>query len=241
MKICGVDEVGCASIAGPVFTCAVIIDSDLKQIPGVKDSKLLTKKKMNELFPKIIETVDAYSFGAATVKEIEGLNIHYAKFLAMKRAVQKIRRRNKIDRLIIDGGFKIPNLNDIKQEAIPKADKKFWEVSCASILAKVTRDKLMANLAKRYPYYGWETNAGYYSPKHREGVILHGPTVYHRKNFEYFKYCLFCHEELKKVKEDGMKDEEYLLKITSKGRFEHYREWKRGDLNLEDGNLWNLE
>jgi len=231
MKICAVDEVGVSSIAGPVFVCAVIVDTTTKSVPGVADSKKLTKAKREKLFPFLKEVVDDFSYGAASHQKIEEINIHNAKFLAMRQAVERLLRRgNRIDRTIVDGGFTIPGLPlFINQEAHPKADQNFWEASTASILAKVTRDRLMTRLARRYPHYDWESNAGYYSPKHRDGIAVHGPSPHHRRTFGYFRYCLFCHEELKKRREEGQSDEEYLAYLTSFGMYGHHKAWKRGD------------
>ena len=229
MRICGVDEVGVASIAGPVFTCAVLIDSKMKPLSGVTDSKKISKIKREKLVPEIEEHVIDFAFGSANINQIEKLNIHYAKFLAMKNAVEKISKRNRIDLVIVDGGFTIPGL-EIKQEAHPKADLNFWEVSAASILAKVKRDKLMESLAKndKYKHYDWESNAGYYSPNHRAGIVLHGPSNLHRKSFAYFKYCMFCHYDFKSKNIDK---EEYLSYLKSFGMHGHHSAWKRGEFN----------
>jgi ribonuclease HII len=232
MKICALDEVGCASIAGPVFVCAVIIDTSVHPIAGIGDSKVLSRKKRESLFPLIVDRVDDFAYGAAGPRKIEKINIHHAKYLAMRQAVEKLLRRgNKIDRTIVDGGFTIPGLPlYINQEAHPKADKNFWEVSAASILAKVTRDNLLSRLAKRKDlgYYKWESNAGYYTEEHRVGVILHGPTPYHRKTFGFYKYCMFCHNEYKKFLDRGCPEEYF---EQEKKYVSHYKAWKRGDFD----------
>lgn len=235
MKICAIDEVGVSSIAGPVFVCAVVVDSSTPPVPGIADSKKLSKAKRERLFPLIEEAVEDFAYGALGPRQIEKLNIHYAKFIAMRRSIERLLKRgNRIDRTIIDGGFTVPDLPPhINQEAHPKADANFWEVSAASILAKVTRDRLMATLAARdgLDHYDWENNAGYYTPKHRDGIAVHGPTAYHRRTFKYFNYCLFCHEELKRRRAQGETDEQYLAHLASFGMHGHHKAWKRGDLN----------
>ena len=239
MKICAVDEVGVASIAGPVFVCAVIADSATRPPQGVADSKQLTKKKREQLFPEIQDAVDDFAYGAAGPRKIEQLNIHHAKLLAMRQAVEKLLARgHHPGRTIVDGGFKIPGLPlYINQEAIPKADRDFWEVSSASILAKVTRDRLMAGLASRkgLDHYDWENNAGYYTPKHRLGLVVHGPTAYHRRTFDLFKYCMFSREEYLRFLEDGRPAEDYFehenarRAALEKKPYSYYKAWKRGD------------
>lgn len=230
MKICGVDEVGVASIAGPVFVCAVIVDTNTKPIPGVTDSKKVSKSKRERLFPIIKEKVDAFAYGSIPPRLIEKMNIHYAKLFAMRKAVEAlIFRGYHIDRTIVDGGFEIPDLpRYVNQEARPKADRDFWEVSAASILAKVSRDRIMEKLSKRFSYYDWESNAGYYSPKHRDGIAIYGPSILHRTTFEYYKYCMFCHEDFKV---SGKTKDEYTSYLNSFGMHGHHRAWKRGEFD----------
>lgn len=241
MKTCAVDEVGCASIAGPVFVCAVVVDDSAMAPGGIADSKKLSKKRRENLFPVILERIDDFAFGAAGPRKIEQLNIHHAKFLAMRQAVEKLLRRgHRIGRTIVDGGFEIPGLPlCIAQEAHPKADDTFWEVSAASILAKVTRDRLMARLAQRpgLGHYDWENNAGYYTPKHRLGIVLHGPTPYHRRTFDFFKYCLFSHKEYRRFLAEGKTAEDYFecedVRRAALGKrpYSYYKAWKRGDFH----------
>jgi len=240
MKICAIDEVGCASLSGPVFVCAVIVDSCVKPVPGIADSKQLTKKKREVLFPAIEEAVDDFAYGAAGPRKIEELNIHHAKLLAMRQAVEKLLARgHHPKRTIVDGGFTVPGLPlYINQEAVPKADRDFWEVSAASILAKVTRDRLMANLASRpgLGHYDWENNAGYYTAKHRDGIVLHGLTAYHRKTFDMVKYCAFLRAEYKECLEKGdpeeyFEEESRRIERFGSGPYCGYRAWKRGEFN----------
>lgn len=181
-----VDEVGMSSIASSLVVCAIAID---KKIDGVKDSKKLSKKK-RELFYDIIKNNSLYEFGYSSPRKIERLNIYYARYDAMKGAVERLSNRVKVDKVIVDGNALIPNL-EFNQEAVIKADDKFWECGCASILAKVKRDKMMTALSKTYDY-GFENNAGYFSPEHKTKMILNGISPIHRKNFLYVKFGEYC-------------------------------------------------
>lgn len=212
-----VDEVGCASIAGPVMTCAVAVADDHAKIPGVKDSKQLSKQRREALYPVIADQLQ-YAFGSASPQKIERMNIHWAKLDAMRIAVERLARAGvEIEKVIIDGGFTIPNL-DHPQEAVVKADAKFWQCGAASILAKVKRDGVMTELGKieKYSHFQWESNAGYYSPAHRDGIILHGPTELHRKGFEYFKYCMACHRKYLEFAAEGKTAEDYFAFVKER-------------------------
>jgi ribonuclease HII len=236
MKTIYVDEVGCASIAGPVLTCAVAIDNGALKIDGVNDSKKLTKLKREKLYPVLRDKIE-YAFGMATLEEIETLNVFWARHEAMKRAIQKLIDRGiRADKAIIDGKFTLPGLQ-MEQEAVIKADEKFWQVGAASILAKVKRDTAMANAAKieKYSHYDWENNAGYYTPKHRLGIILHGPSDLHRKSFNFFKYCLARHKEYKKFIADNKTSEDYFEWVEKrrqeKNQKSDYLIWKTAALD----------
>lgn len=223
-----VDEVGCSAIASSVVTCCVVLDSNIEKIAGVKDSKQLTKLKREKLYGELCKL--PHAFGAASPRKIEKLNIFWARFLAMKEAVEKMSKLFKIDKVIVDGNYKIPNL-ELEQQAIVKADEKYWQVGAASILAKVKRDSVMAELAKieKYSYYDWQNNAAYYTERHRDGIILHGPTTLHRRNFSYFKYCLFCHKKCQEFLNDGKTFEDYKewMKINGNGKSD-FAAWKEG-------------
>jgi ribonuclease HII len=217
MKLCFIDEVGVSSIAGPVMVCAVAVPEDMAPIPGVNDSKKLSKKKREELFP-ILQSDLIHEFGSACPKKIERLNIHWAKLDAMRIAVEKLLRMGiDIDKVVVDGSFTIPGLT-IRQEAVVKADAKFWQCGAASILAKVKRDRMMTELAtlQKYSYYDWQNNAGYYTPAHRLGIVLHGPTMLHRRNFDYFKYCMFGYRKCQEFVREG-------------GTFEDFEKWAEAE------------
>lgn len=176
--ICGVDEAGRGPLAGPVCAAAVILPDDTI-IEGVNDSKKLTEKKREALFDVIIERAEAYSIAFATVSEIEEYNILNATMLAMKRAVEGL--EIKADYAMIDGN-RMPSL-DIDGETIVKGDAKSMSVACASILAKVSRDRLLYEYAKEYPQYLFEKHKGYGTKAHIEAIKQYGPCPYHRPSF----------------------------------------------------------
>ena len=176
--ICGVDEAGRGPRAGPVFAAAVILPKGLV-IEGVTDSKKLTEKKREQLFETIKEKAVAWCVASASVEEIEEMNILQADLLAMKRAVEGL--KIKADFAMIDGNQK-PHL-DIPCETIVKGDSKSESIAAASILAKVSRDRLMTELAEKYPEYGFEKHKGYGTKAHREAIIEHGPCEIHRMSF----------------------------------------------------------
>lgn len=176
--ICGVDEAGRGPLAGPVCAAAVILPENTI-IDGVNDSKKLSEKKREALFDVICETARSYSIAYASVEEIEEFNILNATMLAMKRAVEGL--DVKADYAMIDGN-RTPDLN-IESEFIIKGDAKSMSVACASILAKVSRDRLLYEYAKEYPQYGFEKHKGYGTKAHTEALKEYGPCPYHRMSF----------------------------------------------------------
>lgn len=175
--IAGIDEVGRGPLAGPVVTCAVIMKKD-SHIDGVTDSKKLSRKKMLSLREEILGDAIEISYGYANNRLIDDINIRQATLLAMKNAVESL--ENKPDILLIDAeriDTEIPQLN------IVKGDLNEYAISCASILAKIRRDDIMINFSKIYPYYSFQTNVGYGTKKHYEGLEKYGPTPIHRKSF----------------------------------------------------------
>ena len=177
--LAGVDEVGRGPIAGPVVAAAVIMPPDMRAIRGVDDSKALTPQERQKLVGRIQERAIAWSLGAASVREIERLNIYQASVLAMRRALQRLRVQP--DHVIIDG--KAMRTLPIPHTAIIHGDARCFSIACASIVAKVTRDRLMANLAVRYPAYTWERNVGYTTRAHIRGLDASGITPHHRRSF----------------------------------------------------------
>lgn len=176
--ICGVDEAGRGPLAGPVCAAAVILPFGL-EIPGLNDSKKLTDKRRRELFPVIKEKALAYGIGLADHKEIDEINILQATFLAMERAISQLSIQP--DLALIDGNrakdFGIP------VQTVVKGDSLSASIAAASILAKVTRDDLMLELAKDYPGYGFEIHKGYGTKAHYEKLTAYGPSEIHRMTF----------------------------------------------------------
>lgn len=176
--ICGVDEAGRGPLAGPVCAAAVILPSGL-EIPGLTDSKKLTDKKRRELFPIIKEQAIAYGVGLASHEEVDEINILQATYLAMERALAQL--TVKPDIALIDG-------NRAKDFGLPvrtvvKGDSLSMNIAAASILAKVTRDDLMLEMAKEYPEYSFEVHKGYGTKAHYEALRQHGASPIHRKTF----------------------------------------------------------
>ena len=176
--VCGVDEAGRGPLAGPVCAAAVILPTD-KCIEGVNDSKKLSEKKREALFEVIKAEAVSYSIAYATVQEIEEINILNATMLAMKRAVEGL--NVKADYAMIDGN-RMPDLS-IDSECIVKGDARSMSIACASILAKVTRDRLLYQYAKEYPQYHFEKHKGYGTKLHKEALLEYGPCPYHRPRF----------------------------------------------------------
>ena len=177
-SVCGVDEAGRGPLAGPVCAAAVILPEGVI-IDGLNDSKKLSEKKRESLFDVIREQALSYSIAYATVDEIEEINILNATMLAMRRAIDGL--EIKADYAMIDGN-KIPPL-DIDAECIVKGDAKSMSIACASILAKVSRDRLLYKYAEEYPMYGFDKHKGYGTKVHREAILKYGPCPYHRKSF----------------------------------------------------------
>ena len=176
--ICGVDEAGRGPLAGPVCAAAVILPEHL-QIPGLNDSKKLSDKKRRDLFPIIKEQAIAYGIAFATVEEIDEINILQATFLAMERAVAQM--NGQADFALIDGNRE-PKL-DIESMAVVKGDSRSASIAAASILAKVTRDDYMEELASQYPQYGFEVHKGYGTKRHYQALEEFGMCPAHRRSF----------------------------------------------------------
>ncbi|QNM83420.1 ribonuclease HII [Sphingomonas sabuli] len=175
--LAGVDEAGCASLAGPVVAAAVILDRD--NFPrGIDDSKALPIEKRESLYARIT-TRAAWGVGVASVEEIDTINIYWARMLAMTRAVEALGVEPAW--VLVDGNA-CPRWQR-PSKAIIKGDSKCRSIGAASIVAKVTRDRMMADYAVQYPGYGWETNRGYGTPEHLRGLSTLGLTPLHRRSF----------------------------------------------------------
>ncbi len=176
--IAGVDEVGRGSLIGPVYAAAVILNKSVNK-KLLKDSKKLTKIK-REMLAKYIKKNSIWAIGKASVKEIEKINILHASLLAMKRAILKLRKKPSL--VLIDGN-KLPTIKNYKLNAIVKGDEKVPAISAASIIAKVTRDKVLNNLGKKIRGYYLDKNYGYGTKQHLRAIKNLGITPHHRKTF----------------------------------------------------------
>ena len=177
--ICGVDEAGRGPLAGPVCAAAVIMPTDTV-IEGLDDSKKLSEKKRERLYNEIIEKATAYCVAYGTVEEIESVNILEATFIAMNRAIDGL--KVKPDFAIIDGN-RVPKGIKIPCATLVKGDSKSMSVAAASILAKVTRDRLMLTYDEKYPQYNFKKHKGYGTKEHTELLKQYGPSPIHRLSF----------------------------------------------------------
>jgi ribonuclease HII len=177
--LAGVDEVGRGPLAGPVVACAVVMPVDAKAIRGIDDSKTLRASERDKLASRIRERSLAISIGAASVREVDRYNIYHASVLAIRRAITRLSVTP--DHVVIDG-LTIRTLG-IEHTAVVGGDARCHSIACASIIAKVTRDRLMHALALRHPHYHWETNVGYGTREHHAGLDSHGLTPHHRRSF----------------------------------------------------------
>ena len=177
--VCGVDEAGRGPLAGPVCAAAVILPDNCDK-PGLNDSKKLTEKKREALFDVIKEKAIAYNIAFGTVDEIEQINILNATFLAMNRAIDGL--SVKCDFALIDGN-RIPTDIKVPSKTVVKGDSKSMSVAAASVLAKVTRDRLLMEYDKQYPEYGFKNHKGYGTREHYAAIAAHGINEIHRKSF----------------------------------------------------------
>jgi ribonuclease HII len=181
--IAGVDEVGRGPLAGPVVACAVVMPPDARAIAGVDDSKRLVPDERTRLARLVLRKAIAVGVGAASVREIDRLNIYHATVLAMRRAL--VRLGLTPDHVLVDG--KAIRTLPIRHTAIVGGDASCYSIACASIVAKVTRDRLMRALARRYPGYAWERNVGYATRDHLRGLEASGATPHHRRSFMHVR------------------------------------------------------
>lgn len=179
LRIVGVDEAGLGCLAGPLVAAAVALPPFCTMIPGVRDSKLLSLPQRERLFEEVLAQAIAVGVGIATVREVEQVNVLRASYLAMQRALARVA---PYDHALIDG-------RPIKQAelgshtTIIDGDATCYAIACASIIAKVRRDRFMKRLANRYPGYGWERNVGYGTKQHTQAIQTLGVTPYHRRTY----------------------------------------------------------
>ena len=178
--VCGIDEVGMAPLAGPVVAAAVTLPPGPKPraLRGLNDSKLLSAEQRERFFD-IIHRIAGVGVGVASVDEIDALNIYHANMRAMQRAFDALPQRPEF--ALVDGRAKPPI--DCAVETVVKGDRRSLSIAAASVVAKVTRDRLMHELAGLFPGYGWETNVGYGTDAHYLGLLRQGPTGHHRNSF----------------------------------------------------------
>ena len=181
-SVAGIDEAGRGPLAGPVVSAAVILSLDFA-VPGINDSKKLTPRKRDLFFDIIMEQALAVSTGIATVEEIDTINILQASLLSMVRAANALSLEP--DFLLIDGKFTIDS--PVPQQAIIKGDARSISIAAASIIAKVTRDRIMKTLHDQYPQYGFDRHKGYPTALHKTAVMNFGPCPVHRKTFKGVK------------------------------------------------------
>ena len=179
VAVCGIDEAGCGPLAGPVYAAAVILDPD-DPIEGLNDSKKLTEKKREALFPEIQKRARAWAIASASVQEIDEINILQARLLAMRRAVELL--DIKPDHALVDGN-RDPNIPDVPTLLIVGGDGKSASIGAASILAKVARDHDLLELDKQYPQYLFKKHKGYPTKLHVEKLLEYGPCPEHRNSF----------------------------------------------------------
>jgi len=186
--IAGIDEAGRGPLAGPVVAACVVVSNKLevrsKKFLDIKDSKKLSAKRREKLFNIIREEFDEVGIGICDHQTIDKINILQAAFLAMKKSIGSL--REKPDFIILDGGFKIPNMS-YAQKNIIRGDESIFSIAAASIIAKVTRDRIMQEMHVLYPQYGFAQHKGYGTRLHLEQLKKHGPCPIHRKSFRPVK------------------------------------------------------
>jgi len=176
--VAGIDEAGRGPLAGPVVAAAVILPEHF-ELPGLNDSKQLSEKKRNELYPLIHEQAIAVGIGVSRADEVDQINILQATLKGMNRAVARLSVTP--DFLLVDGITPVPTL--IEQKTLKKGDSRSLSIAAASVVAKVVRDRIMVAYDRLFPEYGFAGHKGYGSQKHREAVARYGPCVCHRRSF----------------------------------------------------------
>ena len=211
-RIAGIDEVGRGSLAGPVVAAAVILP-EYHRIKGLRDSKVLSRPRREALYQRILDRADAVGVGCVEVEVIDRINILQATKLAMTEALGRLPQRP--DHLVIDA----LSLRDVElpQRAIIDGDAISASIAAASIVAKVTRDRICAELDDRYPAYGFARNKGYGTPRHLDALLTEGPCEWHRRSFApvrmllsgeqlsldlFMEGAVFTEEELEPIEED---------------------------------------
>lgn len=181
--IYGIDEVGRGPLAGPLVAACVELPSPLPLLPFLRDSKKLRSEEREILAKRIESQASQVAYGVVEAVEFGGeLNLHHLTFLAMQRALEQMENRGRMPAVLVDGKFPLPSWNG-PQAAVVKGDDLSLSIAAASVLAKVYRDRRMAELHATYPVYGFRAHVGYGTEKHREAILEHGPCPEHRSNF----------------------------------------------------------
>ena len=184
--VAGLDEAGRAPLAGPVVSSCVVWEGLPSEREEVKDSKLLSEKERGRLFGWILENAYKVTVGLASTEEIERLNIHHATLLSMERAVRKTALQLSL--LLVDGLFPLKGIG--QSRPVVKGDRKCFYMACASIVAKVVRDRLMVVYDAAYPHYMWKKNKGYPTEEHKLAIETYGLSPLHRRTFRGVReYC----------------------------------------------------
>jgi ribonuclease HII len=192
-RIVGVDECGVGSLCGPVVAAACVIRHNCHRIDGVRDSKMLSARQRERLAVEIRRRVVVVALGAASVAEIDRLNIYHATHLAMRRALRKVA---PYDHVLVDGR-RIAGFDDVgPHTTIVDGDASSYAIACASVVAKVTRDRLLQRLDRFHPGYGWHHNAGYSTAEHLAAIRERGVTPYHRRSFAPTRLAMAGEQEL---------------------------------------------
>ncbi len=179
LRVAGVDEAGLGCLAGPIVAAAVVLPPRCLMLEGVRDSKLLSLAQRERLFGQVMQQAIAVGVGIATAREIEEINVLRASYLAMQRALVRVA---PCDHALIDGR-PIKQADMGTHTAIIDGDATCYAIACASIIAKVRRDRFMKRLASRFPGYGWEKNVGYGTKQHMQGIQTLGVTPHHRRTY----------------------------------------------------------
>ncbi len=178
--VAGVDEVGLGCLAGPIVAAAVVLPPTVVPVAGVCDSKKMSVNQRKQAFSLIYAQAVRVGLGMATVAEIDRINVLQASYLAMNRALARVQ---PVDHALIDGRAIKPGKITGEYTTIVKGDAHAYSIACASVIAKVRRDRLMQRLAQKYPGYGWEKNAGYGTAQHRAALSQLGITPWHRQSY----------------------------------------------------------
>jgi len=183
--ICGIDEVGRGPLAGPVVTACVYIPHKKRKlsfVSGLRDSKKLSRTKL-EYFEAYIKEHCIWAVGSCGVEEIDEINILQASLLAMEKSFRAMPEDTSQGMSALIDGHMLPKNMPCPSYAIKKGDDRSCSIAAASIIAKLTRDRIMEKLHEQHPHYGWDTNVGYPSPAHKQAIKIHGITPHHRKTF----------------------------------------------------------